>query len=245
DSDPTDSSNETGKLFWHGWFNEFNFGKYNLILHGVYNHGNVSINNIFYDNTETEVYRSVNRYKISGYLYDFQFSYQYNGKLNFNLVGIGTSGRPGRDADGMEASFKGNGYRTLAPGYAISNIAIDFIGGYALFTARDMSGLAEYGGYMNAIVFGPLQLTLGYYQLHANKAPRLSTNRYYNSLLGHKSSNFLGHEVNLNLKWSFYSDFQIIFRSGYFIPGDGLRAITDYEFGNYLREAFVMGEYKF
>ncbi len=245
DTDPTDAHSETGKLFWHGWFNELNIGKFSVIGHGIYNHGKVSYNNIFRDNNSEEVYRSVNHYKNSGYLLDLQLNYQYNRIISGHLVGIGTSGRPGTDRDGMPSNYKGNGYRTLAPGYGISNIAIDFVGGYALFNARNMSGLAEYGGYVNATVFGPLQITLGYYQLHAVRAPRLSTNREYNSLFSNKSSTFIGQEFNFNFRWAVYSEFQLIFRSGIFLAGPGLNALNDYTYGNYLKEAFLMGEYKF
>lgn len=245
DSDPSDVNSETGNLYWHGLFNEFSYKKFNIIFHGIYNHGKVWTGNSVNTADNQNAAFLLSRKNISGYLWDFQASYFMNSNVNFNIMGIGTSGRPGYDSDGVHGSFKGSGYRTLAPGYAISNLAIDFIGGYALFNARNMSGLAEYGAFANIIIYGPLQLTAGYYQLYASKAPRLSVNRDYNSLYGNRSGTYLGDEVNLNLKWSVFSELQLIFRSGIFRASRAYYAINDFNHGKFAKEAFISAEYKF
>ena len=108
-----------------------------------------------------------------------------------------------------------------------------------------MSGLYEVGAFTNIIVWGPVELTLGYYHLYANRAPTMSINRDFNFLYGKNTSNFLGKEYNLNIRWNVLSDFQLLFRSGYFQPGDGLKALNDSRMGSYIREAFVSAEYKF
>ena len=107
-----------------------------------------------------------------------------------------------------------------------------------------MSGLVEYGTFTNYIL-GPVQLTFGYYQLHASRAPRLGVNQEYNSLLNRNSSTYMGDEYNFNVRWNVFIDFQILFRSGIFFPKNGIRAIYDFNGGSYLQEAFVSGEYKF
>ena len=40
-------------------------------------------------------------------------------------------------------------------------------------------------------------------------------------------------------------DFQLLFRSGYFEPGNGLKALNDSRIGSYIKEAFISAEYKF
>ena len=245
DNDPTDEFRETGDLIWTGVFNEYRLEKFTFIAHGIYNNGKVRVARTIVDEQEEVLYQKRDRYKIAGYLLDFQVNYDFSNLYNLSFIAIGTSGRPGSDVDGLPASYKGSGYRTLAPAYAVSNIGIDFIGGYALFNARSMSGLVEYGLYGNVILGGPWQLNLGYYRLYASKAPRLGFNREYNSLFQKESSNFIGEEWNLNLKWNLYNDFTLHFRSGYFLPYRGLKAINDYLFGKYIREAFITAEYRF
>ncbi len=245
DNDPSDELRETGDLLWTGFFNEYNFQKFSMILHGVYNFGNVKVARSLVDNRERVEYQQFKNFKISGYLVDFQLNYNFDQNTNFSFIAIGTSGRPGFDADGLPASYKGNGYRTLAPGYAISNIAVDFIGGYALFNARNMSGLVEYGISTTSTIKEIYQFTFGYYRLYASQAPRLSVNRDYNSIYQQESSNFLGDEFNFNIKWSYFKEFQIHFRSGIFRGSKALKAINDYVYGIYLREAFISAEYKF
>ncbi len=244
DNDITDENRETGRLYWHGLFNEYTTSNFNLIIHGVYNHGKVKSMNKLVDSTDTSIIQKENTYKINGALGDIQLSYFYNNKVNLNTIVVGTTGRPGYDNDGVEASYKNKGYRTLSPGFAVSNLAIDFTGGYALFSAKNMSGLVEYGGFSN-IVLGPVQFTLGYYRLYASMAPRLGVNRDFNSLFGKHSSTYLGDEYNFNLRWNVFIDFQMIFRSGIFFPKDGIRAIFDFHGGSYIQEAFLSGEYKF
>ncbi|MDX1959079.1 MAG: hypothetical protein SFU98_10940 [Leptospiraceae bacterium] len=245
DNDVTDTLREIGDLFWHGLFNEFTMKNYSIIVHGVYNHGRVSAINPLKDSENNLLYEKRNYYSISGALYDIQFTYFYNNNINFNLIGVGTTGRPGVDKDGVPGAYKNGGYRTLAPGFAVSNIALDFTGGYALFNATNMSGLNEIGGFVNVIAFGAFQLTFGYYQLYASRTPRLSVNRDFNSLFGNNSSPYIGDEYNLNFRWSILSDFQIIFRSGHFNAGRGYKAITDQSLGTYAREAFLSAEYRF
>lgn len=245
DNDQTDLFRETGNLFWYGVYNEWNLGTFNIIAHGIYNHGNVKALRTQRDLSENEIYQERKNYNISGGLWDLQFSYIYNPQIKFNLIGIGTTGRPGYSKDGVPASYKGSGYRGLFSDFTISNIALDFTGGYALFTANTMSGLYEVGAFTNIIVWGPVELTLGYYHLYANKAPTMSINRDFNFLYGKNTSNFLGKEYNLNIRWNVLSDFQLLFRSGYFQPGDGLKALNDSRMGSYIREAFVSAEYKF
>lgn len=73
----------------------------------------------------------------------------------------------------------------------------------------------------------------------------MSINRDYNFLYGKRTSTFLGQEYNFNVRWNVLSDFQLLFRSGYFEPGDGLKALNDSRIGSYIKEAFVSAEYKF
>jgi hypothetical protein len=245
DTDITDVNQEKGNLFWHGLFNEFTKNKFLFIVHGIFNHGTVSAVNFLKNSNAQDIYNKRNTYHINGAMWDLQLSYFLNGNYNFNLIAIGTTGRPGYDKDGMSGSYKGSGYRTLAPGFSVSNIAIDFTGGYALFNATNMSGLSEFGGFINAIMWGPFQFTLGYYQLYATRTPYIQVNRDFNPLFNNKASNYLGQEFNLNLRWSVFTEFQIIIRSGLFQAGSGLKAINDHSIGNYAREAFISGEYKF
>jgi hypothetical protein len=244
DNDTSDLNRETGNLYWHGLFNEYTISNFNIILHGVYNHGKVKAANSLVDGSNTILMQKENTYNIRGALGDVQLTYFYNNKVNFNTIVVGTTGRPGYDKDGMEASYKNKGYRTLSPLFSVSNLAIDFTGGYTLFSARNMSGLVEYGGFTNVIV-GPVQLTFGYYQLHASQAPRIAVNRDFMALRNSQTSNYLGDEYNFNLRWNIFIDFQLIFRSGIFFPKNGIRAIIDYSGGSYIQEAFLSGEYKF
>ena len=108
-----------------------------------------------------------------------------------------------------------------------------------------MSGLYEVGSFVNIIVPGPFELTLGYYHLYANRSPILENNREYNAFYSKDTSNFMGREYNLNLRWNVLSDFQLLFRSGYFEPGNGLKALMDTRAGSYIKEAFLTAEYKF
>ncbi len=246
DSDQTDINRETGNLFWHGFHSEWNLGTFNIVTHGIFNHGTLRVLNSERDLNGDEKYQRRKDYKISGGLWDLQLGYNYNNRLSFNLIGIGTTGKAGYDNKGVPQSYRGGGYRTIFPDFAISNIAIDFTGGYALFNAQNMSGLYEVGAFTKVIFFGPLELNFGYYHMYSNKSPNITYNREVNIWNGTtKSSTFMGREFNLNLRWNYFSDFQIIFRSGIFLPGEGLKALNDSRMGSYLREAFIACEYRF
>ncbi|WP_411824255.1 hypothetical protein [Leptospira sp. 'Mane'] len=243
DNDKTDG--ETSRLFWHGFHNEFNFQTFSFVVHGIYNAGVVKKLTPLVDENQITYYNTTKRHAIKGGMYDFQFTYRWNESLNFNLIALGTTGRPGYDKNGEEANLKGNGYRTLAPGFSISNIATDFTGGYALFNGASFSGLNEYGAFTNIIAFGPYQFTLGYYQLWATKSPEIKINREFNEWAGYKTSTYMGMEYNLNVRYNVTSDFQIIFRSGYYVAGDALLVLLDSKYGRVLREAFVTFEHRF
>ncbi len=246
DNDPTDINRETGNLFWHGFYSEWNLGTFNIITHGILNHGNVKIAQGFRDLKNTEIYQTRKEYKITGGLWDIQLGYLHNNRLSFNLIGVGTTGKAGYDNSGVSQSYRGGGYRTIFPDFAISNIALDFTGGYALFNAQNMSGLYQVGSFTKIIFFGPLELNLGYYHLYSNYFPNITFNREVNIWNGKTSSStFMGREFNLNLRWNAMGDFQILFRSGYFIPGDGLKALNDSRLGSYIKEGFVAAEYRF
>ncbi len=245
DTDRTDSAKETGFLFWHGLFNEFTFSRMSFSIHGILNTGTLKSANPYRDNLGSEIYTKYDRHKIKGGLFDIQFNYNYTDKITLGLIGIGTTGRPGYERDGVSASNRGNGYRTLSPGFAISNIGIDFTGGYALFSGKTMSGLIEYGAFSNILVYGPLQLTLGYYRLYASKSPEIENNRIFNLDAGKKTTNYMGHEYNFNVRWNVFRDLQLLFRSGVFVAGDGLKVLFDSQYGKRIYEAFFTLEHKF
>lgn len=239
------SDNETARLAWYGMHNEFNFQKFSFIVHGILNTGTVKKLRAVTDTNDVTIYNTTRRHFVKGGMYDFQFTYRWSESLNFNLIALGTTGRPGYDENGHEANLKGNGYRTLAPGFSISNIATDFTGGYALFNGSSFSGLNEYGFYSNIIAFGPYQFTLGYYQLWATKSPEIRINREFSELNGYRTSTYMGMEYNFNIRYNVTSDFQIIFRSGYFVAGDALFVLLDSKYGRVLREAFIVFEHRF
>ncbi|MCB1188844.1 MAG: hypothetical protein H7A23_06030 [Leptospiraceae bacterium] len=248
DNDPTDVSSETGSLYWHGFYNEYNSSNFSVIVHGVYNHGRVKTFNPYRDSSGNKIYEKYDPHTIKGGLYDLEFSYifnLFNNKANVNLLAVGTTGRPGYENDGVQSSYRGNGYRTLFPRYTISNIAVDFTGGYSIFSAQNMSGLGEYGVYTNFIAFGPMQITLGYYLLYANKSPHIGNNVEFNLDNYKKTRTYFGQEYNFNLRWNIQKDFQIVFRSGYFTAGDGLKALFDTIYGKKVIEAFISSEYSF
>ncbi|TGL63145.1 hypothetical protein EHQ58_01500 [Leptospira ognonensis] len=243
DNDKTD--NETSRLGWYGLFNEFNFQTFSFSVHGILNTGTVKKFKELKDASDVTIYNTTNRHFIKGGLYDFQFTYRWSDSLNLNLIALGTTGRPGYNGNGEEANLKGNGYRTLAPGFSISNIATDFTGGYALFNGSSFSGINEYGTFANIIAFGPYQFTFGYYQLWATKSPEIKINREFSEWAGYKTSTYLGMEYNFNIRYNVTSDFQIVFRSGYFVAGDALFVLLDSKYGKVLREAFVTFEHRF
>ncbi|TGK27989.1 hypothetical protein EHQ12_13940 [Leptospira gomenensis] len=236
---------EVGQLFWHGLMTEINLSNFGFVIHGIYNHGKVQSLAPYRDAAGNVLYNRYDRHTISGGMADLQFSYRYSENLTFNLVGVGSTGRPGYDKDGTKANLRGGGYKTLLPGYSVSNIANDFTGGYALFSAKDSSGLYEYGINGDFVVYGPLLLTLGYYRLYGTKSPYIENNRYFNAENGYKTSAFFGHEININLRWNAFRDMQILMRSGYFVAGDGLRAYLDTTHGKILREFFITAEHRF
>lgn len=244
-SDKDSTDNEIGELYWNGFYNEFNYSKISLILHGVYNSGVVRQFKSINDENGSPIYYKYNRNFVKGGLYDISFSYRFNETNSASLVALGTTGRPGFERDGTSASLRGNGYRPLAPGYAISNIAVDFTGGYALFNAQTMSGLNNYGANYTFLLFNLYQLTLGYYQVHSSLSPKLENNRNFNFENGYRTSTYFGQEYNINLRWNIYRDLQFIFRSGYFIAGDGLYAYLDTRQGSIIREAFFTLEHRF
>ncbi len=55
----------------------------------------------------------------------------------------------------------------------------------------------------------------------------------------------MGMEYNFNVRYNVTSDFQIIFRSGYFVAGDALFVLLDSKYGRVLREAFIVFEHRF
>lgn len=243
DNQKTD--NETARLGWYGLHNEFNFQTFSFTIHGILNSGIVKKRVPVVDVTDVTIFNENRRHYIKGGMYDFQMTYRWNESLNFNLIALGTTGRPGFNEKGEDANLKGNGYRTLAPGFSISNIATDFTGGYALFNGSSFSGLNEYGLFSNIIAFGPYQFTLGYYQLWATKSPEIRINREFNEANGYRTSTYMGMEYNFNIRYNVTSDFQIIFRSGYFVAGDALFVLLDTKYGSVLREAFVVLEHRF
>ncbi|TGK09191.1 hypothetical protein EHO58_02075 [Leptospira selangorensis] len=238
-------TSDTNQLFWHGLFNEFNFSDFTLTVHGIYNHGTVKALNPYRDADGNEIQQKYDRYKIKGGFFDMQLSYRYDESIRITAMGSGSTGRPGYEKDGTRSNLHGNGYRTLFPGYSLSNIANDFTGGYALFSGRDMSGLYEYGIFTDIVLSGPLVLTLGYYRLYGTKSPLMDNNRFYNEENFYHTSAYFGQEYNLNLRWSAFRDMQILLRSGYFIAGNGLKAYLDTTQGTILRELFVTAEHRF
>lgn len=243
DNDRSDS--ETAQLSWTGLHNEFNFREFSFVVHGIFNAGIVKKRTPILDRNQQTIFSQNQRHFVKGGLYDFQISYRMTESLNLNLILVGTTGRPGYDKNGTEANLKGNGYRTLSPGFSLSNVAVDFTGGYALFNGASFSGLNQYGTFANIIAFGPYQFTVGYYQLWANKSPEIKINRDFNEANGFRASAYLGQEYNLNIRFNVTSDFQILFRSGYFIGGDGLSVLLDTRQGRIFREAFVTFEHRF
>lgn len=243
DTDRT--NNEVGELYWHGFYNEFNYSDFSFILHGVMNTGTVRQFRPILDESGSPLYYRYHRHFVKGGLYDISVTYRITDTSNINLVAIGTTGRPGKDRDGVDANLRGNGYRHLVPGYAISNIAIDFTGGYALFFADQTSGLNEYGFTYTFLKFGKFQIQLGYYQLYASLEPRIENNRYFNRQNGYNTSRYFGDEYNFNLRWNIFRDLQLIFRSGHFTAGDGLYTLFDSRDGRFMREAFFTLEHRF
>jgi hypothetical protein len=243
DRDRTD--NETGELYWHGFYNEFNYTKFSVIVHGVLNTGVVRQFRPIPDELGDPIYFKNFRHSIKGGLYDLSLTYRFDDTTNLSLVALGTTGKPGAELDGVDANLRGNGYRPLAPGYAISNIAIDFTGGYALFNARSSSGLNEYGANYTFLAFGPYQFNLGYYQLYSSLSPKIENNRNFTEEAGYRTTTYFGQEYNLNIRWNIFRDLQFIFRSGYFIAGDGMRVLYDTKEGRIVREAFFTLEHRF
>lgn len=243
DSDRT--NNQTGELYWHGFYNEFNYSDFSFIVHGVMNTGRVyQFRPILNDLGEPIYFRNF-RHFIKGGLYDLSVTYRLDDTSNISLVAIGTTGRPGAELDGVDASLRGNGYRHLAPGFAISNIGIDFTGGYALFSADEISGLNQYGVTYTFLTFGRYQIQLGYFRLFASLPPKIENNRNFTREAGYNTSTYFGHEYNLNLRWNIFRDLQLIFRSGHFNAGDGLYTLFDTRDGKFIREAFVTLEHRF
>ncbi|TGK07182.1 hypothetical protein EHO59_03480 [Leptospira semungkisensis] len=238
-------TSDSSDLFWHGLFNEFNFSDFTLVVHGIYNHGRVKSLNPYRDASGNVVQDKYDLYNIKGGFFDTQLSYRYNESLSFTMMGSGSTGRPGYEKDGTKSNLHGNGYRTLLPGYSLSNIANDFTGGYALFSGKDMSGLYEYGLYSDIVLSGPLVLTVGYYRLYGTKSPLMDNNRFYNADNFYQTSAYFGQEYNLNLRYSAFRDMQILLRSGYFIAGNGLKAFLDTTHGTVLHELFVTAEHRF
>jgi hypothetical protein len=243
DNDRT--NDEVGELYWHGFYNEFNYSNFSFVIHGVLNTGVVRQFRPVLDADGDTIYNMDNRHFIKGGLYDLSVTYRIDDTTNVSLVGIGTTGRPGFDVDGVEANLKANGYRHLAPGYAISNIGIDFTGGYQLFFADQTSGLNQYGVNYTFVTFGKYQIQLGYFQMYSTLSPRIENNRVFNQANGYNTSTYFGHEYNLNLRWNIFRDLTLIFRSGHFVAGDGLYALFDERDGSFIREAFVTLEHRF
>ncbi|MCX7999337.1 MAG: hypothetical protein N3A69_10385, partial [Leptospiraceae bacterium] len=75
DNDPSDELRETGNLFWTGFFNEYNFERFSMILHGIYNYGNVKVARSLVDRQDKVLYQQLKNFKIGGYLGDIQINY--------------------------------------------------------------------------------------------------------------------------------------------------------------------------
>jgi len=243
DSDRT--NNEIGELYWHGFYNEFNYSDLSFVIHGVLNTGRLYQFRPIRDERGNPIFFRNNRHFIKGGLYDLSVTYRIDDTTNISFVAIGTTGRPGSEIDGVDASLKGNGYRHLAPGYAISNIGIDFTGGYALFSAEETSGLNQFGLNYTFLAFGRYQIQLGYFQLYSSLPPRIENNRNFTREAGYNTSTYFGHEYNLNFRWNIFRDLQLIFRSGHFVAGDGLYTLFDTRKGKFIREAFITLEHRF
>jgi hypothetical protein len=243
DQEKTD--NIESELFWHGFYNEFNYSSFSFILHGVLNTGTVHQFRPIPDESGKPIYYKNYRHYIKGGLYDVSFTYRIDDTTNISLIALGTTGRPGYETDGVEANLRGNGYKPLAPGFALSNIAIDFTGGYALFNAASMAGLNEYGTNYTFLIFKNYQIQLGYFHLYSSLSPKIENNRFFNTANGYNTSTYFGQEYNLNIRWNIYRDLQLIFRSGYLIAGDGLFTYLDSRDGKFIREAFFTIEHRF
>lgn len=245
DSDNTDSNQETGVLFWHGLYNEFNFRKYSFVVHGILNQGRLRSLNPVRDEEGNAIFNKTDKHSIKGGLLDLSFTYFFPEKRSLSFILIGSTGRPGYEKDGLEASYRGNGYRHLYPGFGISNIAIDWAGGYALFSADDMNGLYEFGLSYEFLVFNRVQAKLGIYQLRSILSPHIENNRNFNVYHLKKTSTYFGNEVNLDLRWNVFSDLQLIFRSAHFRAKDGLKALNDSLYGRFINEAFLTAQITF
>jgi hypothetical protein len=246
DVDYTDTNREHGYMGWLGFFNEITLQKYNLVLHGIYNYGKMRANRTINDLQEQNLFTIREDYKIRGSLLDIEASYRLDSNTKLGIIGMVASGRPGDEKDGVPSYYRGKGFRSLYPGFTISNMAIDWIGGYALFATGSfdapLAGMVEAGTFIDFLLFEKLQTTIGYYRLYSMRSPHITNNRYFGENNFYKTSNYFGQEVNLNFRWPVFSGFQLVFRSGYLIPGDGYRAYTDTLYGSYIKEAFVAAE---
>jgi hypothetical protein len=246
DTDYTDANREHGYLGWVGFFNEFTLQKYNLVLHGIYNYGKLRTARAINDDKGKLVFTAMDRHYIKGGLADVELSYRIDNNTTVGFLGMAATGRPGNEQDGVSSSLRGNGFKSLYPGFTISNMAIDWIGGYALFATGSfnapLTGMIEAGTYLNFLLFEKLQTTVGYYRLYSFKSPHIENNRYFNEANFRRTSNYFGQEVNLNFRLPVFSGFQLTFRSGYLIPGDGYRAYIDSLYGSYIKEAFLSAD---
>lgn len=251
DKDRTDLF--TQNLHWFGIFTESNLGNWKFILHAIWNGGRTErysqidpaklseLPVVFQSSTSFQ-----KRYSVQGGFGEAQIFYKLGSKQTFGATWIGTTGRPGFGRDGELANLERGGYRTLYPAFGVSNIGIDFTGGYAIFTGKSMSGLQQYGFLFNQLMSNSLLLSLGLYQLRATKAPYAEYNRdFRESANGARTSSYLGDEININIKWNQLSDFQIIFRLGYFIPRAGYYVLMDTNEGDRIADAILSTEYRF
>ncbi|MCB1178293.1 MAG: hypothetical protein KDK36_11980, partial [Leptospiraceae bacterium] len=216
---------ETGHLYWTGIFYEYSRGIFSFSIQPVYQTG--------------VIYTNDKRYAVKGGFIDTDF--KYNSPIGtFSTFFIGSSGRAGTYKDGTTPNYlKGGGYKSLLPLVGVSNIALDYTGGYSLFSPVQFSGIYSYGlGY--SVRKGMLTINPAVSAIYSNKTPYIENNKNYTSDKFYSGSNYIGNEFNLNFIYNLgdYSS-KFILRTGIFAARDGYYTLMDTEKGKYIREVLL------
>lgn len=250
--DENNNYKDTSQLYWGGLFLQFRFGRFNMMIHGVGNWGEVYTMNrelpridlleisnpelvTLFENAQdnAELTGTRQAHEINAGAGEASITYQFTNRLEFGAVATGASGRRGLEPDGTSSDYRPDQWRDAGRAYQFSEIAIDSNGGYSLFELGDLTGLVAKGIKGTYQLTQTVEMELAYYTIETFRTPVIDYNQFFTRLQHGKSpSSYIGEEVNLIMNWRPAADLTISIRGSYFDAGDGYKILNDVEYGD-------------
>ncbi len=253
--DPTDSSEETSRMYWGGLYVTIKIGAGELMLHGVGNWGRFErplsedpkLSAIAANDDDplqsyfTEALQPPLReeYRVNAGAGEASFKYPVSDRVEVSVLYAGGSGRlPGdTEPDGSDVDYRPDQFRTAGQAYQFSELGVDSSGGYSVFSLGRLTGVQAVGARVKMRLLDSLVGRIDYYRLDAYRTPNIDANSTYTRYLRQNDPDkFLGEEWNLRFDYTVFSDLNFQAKLGWFNAATGYKVWQDVEYGDDLYE---------